>query len=137
MKLLEEASCHVKPERLVADLQYSSQSLEKAALKQGTTPVIPYSRNQKKDVKVILRIDRKFKSTGPQQLRKAYRKIVAVDWVFSRLKNLAGLTQHNLQGIANITFHTQLCLLAMLLTAQAAVTIHKPSKFRSIRYFGN
>ncbi len=137
LKLFEKASCHVKPERLVADPQYSSQRLRDAALKQGTVPVIPYPRNQQKGVKGILRIDRKFKSHGPQELRRAYRKRVAVERVFSRLKNLAGLTQHNLRGLAKITFHAQLCLLIMLFTAQAAINTHKPSKARSIRYFAN
>jgi hypothetical protein len=137
IRLFEKASVHVKARRLVADPQYSSQSLRDAALKQGTAPVIPYPRNQMKGVKGILRIDRKFKSHGPQQLRRAYRKRVAVERVFSRLKNLAGLTQHNLRGLTKITFHTQLCLLIMLFTAQAAVNTRKPSKSRSIRYFAN
>jgi hypothetical protein len=137
MQLFEKASCHVKPEKLVADPQYSSQSLRDAALKQGTVPVIPYPRNQQKGVKGILRIDRKFKSHGPQELRRAYRKRVAVERVFSRLKNLAGLTLHNLRGLARITFHAQLCLLIMLFTAQAAINTHKPGRSRSIRYFAN
>jgi hypothetical protein len=59
----------VRPERLVADPQYSAQNLRDAALKQGTVPVIPYPRNQQKGVKGVLRIDRKFKSHGPQELR--------------------------------------------------------------------
>jgi transposase len=137
MELFEKASCHVKPKRLLADPQYSAQSLRDAALKQGTVPVIPYPRNQQKGVKGILRIDRKFKSHGSQQLRRAYRKRVAVERVFSRLKNLTGLTLHNLRGLAKITFHAQLCLLIMLFTAQAALNTHKPSKTRSIRYFAN
>ena len=137
LKLFEKASCHVKPKRLVADPQYSSQSLRDAALKQGTVPVIPYPRNQMKSVKSILRIDRKFKSHGPQQLRRAYRKRVAVERVFSRLKNLAGLTQHNLRGLLKVTFHAQLCLLIMLFTAQAAINTHRPGRSRSIRYFAN
>jgi hypothetical protein len=137
LRLFEKASCHVKPKRLVADPQYSSQSLRDAAMKQGTVSVIPYPRNQMKGVKGVLRIDRKFKSHGPQQLRRAYRRRVAVERVFSRLKNLAGLTQHNLRGLAKITFHTQLCLLIALYTAQAAINTHKPSKTRSIRYFAN
>jgi hypothetical protein len=122
---------------LVADPQYSSQRLRDVALKQGTVPVIPYPRNQQKGVKGILRIDRKFKSHGPQELRRAYRKRVAVERVFSRLKNLAGLTLHNLRGLAKITFHAQLCLLIILFTAQAAVNTHKPGRSRSIRYFAN
>jgi transposase len=135
--LFEKASLHVKPKRLLADPQYSSQSLRDAALKRGTVPVIPYPRNQQKGVKRILRIDRKFKSHGPQELRRAYRKRVAVERVFSRLKNLAGLTQHNLKGLVKIAFHAQLCLLIMLLTAQAAINTHKPNRIRSIRYFAN
>ena len=137
LDLFEKASVHLKPKRLVADPQYSSQNLRDVALKQGTVPVIPYPRNQQKGVKCILRIDRKFKSHGPQELRRAYRKRVAVERVFSRLKNLAGLTQHNLRGLAKITFHAQLCLLIMLFTAQAAINTHKPSKARSIRHFAN
>ena len=121
----------------MADPQYSSQNLRDAALKQGTIPVIPYPRNQQKGVKGILRIDKNFKSHGPQELRRAYRKRVAVERVFSRLKNLAGLAQHNLKGLAKITFHAQLCLLIMLFTAQAAINIHKPRRARSIRYFAN
>ena len=137
LKLFEKALRHVKPRRLIADPQYSSQSLRDVALNQGTLPVIPYPRNQQKGIAGILRIDRKFKSHGPQQLRRAYRKRVVVERVFSRLKNLAGLTQHNLRGLTKITFHAQLCLLAMLFTAQAAINTHKPGRSRSIRYFAN
>ena len=137
IRLFEKASLHNRPVKLVADPQYSSQRLRDAALRQGTVPVIPYPRNQMKGIKGVLRIDRKFKSHGPQQLRRAYRKRVAVERVFSRLKNLAGLTQHSLRGLAKITFHTQLCLLIMLFTAQAAVNTRKPGKSRSIRYFAN
>jgi IS5 family transposase len=79
IRLFDMASLHVKPRRLAADPQYSSQSLRDAALRQGTMSVIPYPRNQQRGVKGILRIDRKFKSHGPQQLRRAYRKRVAVE----------------------------------------------------------
>jgi hypothetical protein len=73
---------------------------------------------------------------GPERLM-CIRKRVAVERAFSRLKNLTGLTQHNLRGLAKITFHSQLCILAMLLTAQAAVNTRKTGKSRSIRYFAN
>jgi IS5 family transposase len=92
IRLFEKASVHVKPNKLVADPQYSSQDLRGAALEQGTVPAIPYPRNQMVGIKGVLRIDRKFKSHGPEQFRRAYRKRVAVERVFSRLKNLAGLT---------------------------------------------
>ena len=137
LNLFAKASSHVKFRKLVADPQYSSQSLRDTAIKQGTVPVIPYPRNQKRGIRGVLRVDRKFRSHGPQELRRAYRKRVAVERVFSRLKNLAGLKEHNLRGLAKITFHSQLCILAMLLTAQAAVNTRKTGKCRSIRYFAN
>jgi len=137
LTLLEKASVHVSPGKLVADPQYSSQSLREEAFKHGAKPVIPYPKNQMKGIKGVLRVDRKFRSHGPQDLRRAYRKRTAVERVFSRLKNLTGLTQHNLRGLDKITFHSQLCILAMLLTAQAASNTGKTGKCRSIRYFAN
>jgi transposase len=50
IKLFEKASGYVKPKRLVADPQYSAQSLREAALNQGTVPVVPYPRNLQKGV---------------------------------------------------------------------------------------
>jgi IS5 family transposase len=137
INLFEKATFHVKPGKLLADPQYSSQSLRDTALNHRTVPVIPYPRNQMKGAKGILRIDRKFKSHGPQQLRRAYKKRAAVERVFSRLKNLTALGQHNLRGLCKITFHAQLCVLVMLFTAEAAANIHKTNKSRSIRYFAN
>jgi len=103
----------------------------------GALAVIPYPRNQQKGVKGVLRVDRKFRSHGPQNFKLAYRRRVAVERVFSRLKCLAGLGQHCLRGLAKVTFHSQLCILAMLFTAEAAVNAHKLSKLRCIRYFAN
>jgi hypothetical protein len=80
-RLFLKASNHVKPKKLVADPQYSSQSLRDNAIKEGMLPVVPYPRNQKVSVRGILRVDRKFKSHGPQELRRAYKKRVAVERV--------------------------------------------------------
>ena len=135
--LLRKASEYVRPKRLLADSQYSAGSLRDAALELGALPVIPYPKNQLKGVSGILRVDRKFRSHGPTVFKVAYKKRVAVERVFSRLKNLAGLTQHYLRGLAKLTFHSQLCILIMLLTAEAAVNTHNKAKSRSIRYFAN
>jgi transposase len=127
----------VKFKRLVADPQYSSQGLRDVAVSVGTVQVIPYPGNQKTGVDDVLRVDRKFRTYRPQEFKRAYMKRVAVESVFSRLKNLAGLKEHNLRGLAKIAFHSQLCVIAMLLVAQAAVNMHRASKSRSIRYFAN
>ena len=138
ISLFTKASEYVKPRKLLADSQYSAANLRETALESWN--VAGYSVSKKstgKGVRGILRVDRKFRSHGPQKFRRAYKKRVAVERVFSRLKNLASLTQHNLRGLAKVTFHSQLCILIMLLTAQAAINTHKLSKSRSIRYFAN
>jgi IS5 family transposase len=137
ISLFEKSSKYVKPGKLLADSQYSAANLRETALERGALPVIPYPRNQQVGVRGILRVDRKFRSHGPQKFRRAYKKRVAVERVFSRLKNLASLTQHNLRGLAKVTFHSQLCVLIMLFTAQAAINTHNQAKARSIRYFAN
>jgi transposase len=137
LSLFEKALEYVKPRKLLADSQYSAENLREAVAHVGALPVIPYPRNQSKGVKGILRIDRKFRSHGPERFKVAYKKRVAIERVFSRLKNLASLTQHNLRGLAKITFHSQLCVLIMLLTAEAATNTHNNAKSRSIRYFAN
>ena len=137
ISLLRKTSEHVKPKKLLADSQYSAVNLRKIAIERGALPVIPYPKNQSKGARGILRVDRKFRSHGPTIFKVAYRKRVAVERVFSRLKNLASLNQHNLSGLAKLTFHSQLCILIMLLTAEAAVNTHNNAKSRSIRYFAN
>jgi hypothetical protein len=114
----------VKPKKLLADSQYSAGNLRETALINGALPVIPYPKNQFKGVRGVLRVDRKFRSHGPQKLKVAYGKRVAIERVFSRLKNLTSLTQHSLRGLDKITFHSQLCILIMLLTAEADINTH-------------
>ena len=137
ISIFEKASEHVKPRKLLAGSQYSAANLRETASEHGVLPVIPYPKNQCVGVRGILRIDKKFRSHGPQRFKTAYTKRVAIERVFSRLKNLASPSQHNLRGLAKITFHSQLCVLIMLLTAEAAINTHNNAKSRSIRYFAN
>ena len=87
ISLFWKASEYVKPKKLLADSQYSASNLREAVLENGTLPVIPYPKNQRVGVRGILRVDRKFRSHGPQEFKTAYRKRVAIERVFSRLKN--------------------------------------------------
>lgn len=137
INLFKKASEYVKPRELLADSQYSATNLRETALEYGVLPVIPYPKNQYKGIRGILRVDKKFRSHGPRKFKTAYKKRAAIERVFSRLKNLASLTQHNLRGLAKVTFHSQLCVIIMLLTAQAAINTHNGAKARSIRYFAN
>jgi hypothetical protein len=62
--------------------------LRDKAISVGTIPVIPYPSNQKVGEKGVLRVDKKFRTHGPTELKRVYRKRAAIERVFRRLKNL-------------------------------------------------
>lgn len=55
---------------IIADSQYSHGRLRDAV----EETVIPYRSNQKRDVKGLLRVDKKFRTYGPENQRKKYHK---------------------------------------------------------------
>jgi transposase len=67
---------------VIADSQYSDRKLREAVAQ----TVIPYPSNQKRGVKGILRVDKKFRTYGPDELRKEYHKRPSVEAVYSFLK---------------------------------------------------
>ena len=86
ISLLRKASEYVKPKKLLADSQYSAANLRETAVELGALPVIPYPKNQFKGVRGILRVDRKFRSHGSTIFKVAYKKRVAVERAFSRVR---------------------------------------------------
>ncbi len=91
INLFKKASEYVKPRKLLADSQYSAANLRETALGVGANPIIPCPKNQLVGVRGILRVDRKFRSHGPASFKTSYKKMTAVERVFSRLKNLTSL----------------------------------------------
>lgn len=55
----------VRLRSVIADSQYSDGKLRNAV----GAAVIPYRANQKRDVKGLLRVDRKFRAYGPEDQR--------------------------------------------------------------------
>jgi IS5 family transposase len=122
---------------LVADSQYSSRSLRCRVSSHGVRVVIPYPANQRRGEKKLLRVDRYFRTHGPAVDRRIYRKRAAVERLNSRLKEQLSLNRHRVRGLRNVTIHALLCLIAMLLTALAALEMHRPEKTRSIGFLGS
>jgi hypothetical protein len=75
ISLFSKASEYVKPNKLLADAQYSAANLRENALAHGALPVIPYPKNQCRGVRGILRVDGKFRIHVPQTFRRAYRNL--------------------------------------------------------------
>jgi len=103
-----KASEFVKLKNMLADSQYSAGDLRETTVELGALPVIPYSKNQLKGVRGILRVDRKFRNHGPTIFKVAYKERVAVERVLVDSRILASLTQHNLRDIgqAYVLFST-------------------------------
>ena len=119
---------------VVADSQYSSQTVREEVKHLDAKPVIPYPRNQAKGRKV-LRVDRKFRSHGPASLRRIYRKRSAVERVVSRLKTHFGLRQLRTRGLRNVLSHVLLCIIALLANALLAIKQGLPHRMRSLIHF--
>jgi hypothetical protein len=74
-KLLEKTvkAANGQTKVLVTDSQYSSRKLRRRIHSHGIKPVIPYPSNQKPAEAEFLRIDRQFRTHGPERLKNALR----------------------------------------------------------------
>jgi transposase len=72
---------------VIADSQYSDNKIRMAVDK----TVIPYPANQKRGVKDILRVDKKFRTHGPEEKKKEYHKRPPIEAVNSFLKTQYGM----------------------------------------------
>jgi transposase len=116
---------------IVADRQYSSKKIRNAA----GEAVIPYPANQKRGVKGLLRVDRNFRTHGPENQKRKYRKRPIVEAVFSFLKTQYSLTTNKVRTLKNVTVYTFYSILSLVLTREAAENIGRPDKATSPTYF--
>ncbi len=123
-----------KVRHVVADSQYSSQTVREEVKRLHAKPVIPYPKNQAKG-KRVLRIDRKFRSHGPANLKRIYRKRSAIERVISRLKTYFGLRQLRTRGLRNVSSHVLLCIITLLANALSAIKQGLNHKIRSSFHF--
>jgi len=116
---------------VIADSQYSCEKIRKVA----GEAVIPYPANQKRNVKGLLRVDRKFRTYGSEDQRRKYRKRPIVEAVFSFLKTQYSLTVNKVRGLKNVAVYALYSILSMVLTREAAENIGRPDKATSPTYF--
>ena len=83
---------------VIADNQYSEGKLRKAV----DETVIPYPANQKRGVRDILRVDKKFRTYGPEDMKKEYHKRPHIEAVYSFLKTQYSLAINKVRGLRNI-----------------------------------
>jgi hypothetical protein len=116
---------------VIADSQYSDGKLRDAV----DAAVIPYRSNQKRDVKGLLRVDRKFRTYGPQDQKKEYHKRPHVEAVYSFLKTQYSLTVNKVRGLGNVASYALFSILCLVLNREAAENIGRDDKAISPTYF--
>ena len=120
-----------KLRRVIADSQYSDGKLRNAV---GET-VIPYRANQKRDVKGLLRVDRKFRAYGSEDQKREYHKRPHIEAVYSFLKTQYSMAINKVRGVTNVASYALYSLLCLVLNREAAENIKRPDKAVSPTYF--
>jgi transposase len=116
---------------VIADSQYSDSKLRNAVCE----AVIPYPANQKRDVKGLLRVDKKFKTYGPEDMKKEYHKRPHIEAVYSFLKTQYSLVINKVRGVRNVASYALYSLLCLVLNREAAENINRADKAVSPTYF--
>lgn len=116
---------------VIADSQYSDGKLRNAV----DETVIPYRANQKRDVKGLLRVDRKFRTYGTEDQKREYHKRPRIEAVYSFLKTHYSMATNKVRGLRNVTSYALYSLLCLVLNREAAENIGRFDKAVSSTYF--
>jgi transposase len=116
---------------VIADSQYSDGKLRRAV----DAAVIPYPANQKRDVKGLLRVDKKFRTYGPEDQKREYHKRPRIEAVYSFLKTQYSLAINKVRGVRNVASYALYSLLCLVLNREAAENIKRPDKAVSPTFF--
>lgn len=116
---------------VIADSQYSDAKLRMSVDKS----VIPYPANQKAGVKSLLRVDKKFRTYGPEDQKREYHKRPPIEAVNSFLKTQFSMTINKVRGLKQVTSYALFSILCLVLTREAAQNIGRSDKAVSPTYF--
>jgi transposase len=128
-RILSDAKAKIRS--VIADSQYSDRKLREAVAQ----TVIPYPSNQKRGVKGILRVDKKFRTYGPDELKREYHKRPSVEAVYSFLKTQYSMANNKVRGLTNVASYTLYSILCLILNREAAQNIGRVDKAVSPTYF--
>ena len=116
---------------VIADSQYSDSKLRNAV----DMAVIPYRANQKRDIEGLLRVDRKFRTYGPDDQKKEYHKRPHIEEIYSFLKTQYSMVMTKVRGVRNVASYALFSILCLVLNREAAQNIGRADKVVSPTYF--
>jgi hypothetical protein len=123
--------CGAKLRSVIADSQYSDSKIRKAV----DETVIPYPANQKRGVKGLLRVDRKFRTYGSEDLKRKYHKRPSIEAVYGFLKTQYSLAINKVRGLRNVACYALFSILCLVLNREAAENLRRTDKAVSPTYF--
>jgi hypothetical protein len=97
--------------------------------------VIPYRANQKRDVEGLLRVDKKFRTYGPEDQKRKYHKRPRIEAVYSFLKTQCSMAMNKVRGLGNVACYALYSILCLVLNREAAENTGRPDKTVSPTYF--
>jgi len=115
---------------LMADSQYSSEKIRQEV----EEVVIPYPSNQRRG-EAVLRVDRKFRTHGPEEQRREYHKRPAVEAAYAFLKTQYSMALNKVRGLRKVAVYALYSILCHVLTREAAENIGRPDKAVSPTFF--
>jgi hypothetical protein len=127
-QILSNAGAKLK--RVIADSQYSDEKIRRTV-----EAVIPYPANQKRNVKGLLRVDKKFRIYGPEDLKRKYHKGPAIEAVYSFLKTRYGLIMNKARGLKSVATYALYSIMCLVLNREAAENTGRSDKAISPTYF--
>jgi transposase len=116
---------------VLADSQYSDSKLRRAV----DETVISYPADQKRGVRDILRVDKKFRTYRPEDQKREYHKRPHVEAVYSFLKTQYSLAVNKVRDVRNVASYALHSLLCLVLNREAAENLRRPDKAVSPTYF--
>ncbi len=96
--------------------------------------VIPFMSNQRRGENV-LRVDRKFRTHGPEEERAKYHKRPAVEAAYAFLKTQYGMKVNKVRGLGRVAVYALYSVLCHVLTREAAENMGRPDKAVSLTFF--
>jgi hypothetical protein len=115
---------------LIGDSQYSAEKIRQEV----EEAVIPYLSNQRRG-EAVLRVDRKFRTHGPEEQMRGYHKRPAVESAYSFLKIQYSMALNKVRGLKKVAVYPLYSILCHVLTREAAENIGRPDKAVSPTFF--
>jgi len=115
---------------IIGDSQYSSEKMRGLV----DEAVIPFMANQRRG-EDVLRVDRKFRTHGPEDERAKYHMRPAVEAAYAFLKTQYGMKVNKVRGLGRVAVYALYSVLCHVLTREAAENMGRPDKAVSPTFF--